>query len=286
MAHIVALAATIEPPLLAALGDAARGKGSLTEAEGWRLLQVCYDRLAVLFRAAPSIIAQCQRGEELVRVDLPSGVTRAALGTVYDAANRLVGVIVGDGGLSQWLTPGWLGRLLVVVNGMSTPETWPLFVLETVAGWRTAADEMSAWRQAVSLLHTESRWTTDEPARLAALERLRRFAGIPQLPPDDGAVTDGAARNPDHYRTALTSLLVRRLEQNDAWPRPARGVPVGTLGRALWSLWPRVTGQRPPRRCAWVGCQSDLPADGHGNLRYCDVHRREAARLRAAKNRA
>ncbi len=80
-------------------------------------------------------------------------------------------------------------------------------------------------------------------------------------------------------------LLTTRLRQVDAWPYPA-GEQVGTFGRALWSVWPRLTGRKPPRACTWPGCPTLLPSNAHGNRVLCDEHRRDSARRRAARNRA
>jgi hypothetical protein len=79
-------------------------------------------------------------------------------------------------------------------------------------------------------------------------------------------------------------LLAMRLRQVDAWPYPV-GEQVGTFARALWSVWQRLIGHRPPRTCTWPQCSTMLPADAHGNRRHCDQHRRERDRVRAARNR-
>lgn len=91
--------------------------------------------------------------------------------------------------------------------------------------------------------------------------------------------------DPADRRATLTALLVLRLQQVDAWPYPT-GDLLGTFPRALWSLWQPVTGRRPQRPCTWPGCAVLLPPDSHGNRRFCDLHRRMAARDRAAQNRA
>jgi hypothetical protein len=85
-------------------------------------------------------------------------------------------------------------------------------------------------------------------------------------------------------RLRARGALIARLQQVDAWPYPS-GALVGTFGRALWSVWPRITQQRAERRCAWPGCAIILPPDAHGNRTQCDAHQREAARLRAARTR-
>jgi hypothetical protein len=91
------------------------------------------------------------------------------------------------------------------------------------------------------------------------------------------------ATDPDR-RSALRALLLYRLQTIDAWPYPREEL-LGTFPRALWSLWKPVTGQRPQRRCASQECTRLLPDDAHGNRRLCDEHRKEADRLRAARNR-
>jgi hypothetical protein len=109
-------------------------------------------------------------------------------------------------------------------------------------------------------------------------DACRELAGwVDELSKPDAASTDG--------RAILTALLVLRLQHVDAWPYPT-GDLLGTFPRALWSLWRPVTGRRPQRPCTWLGCTRLLPADAHGNRRYCDEHQRVAHRERAARNRA
>jgi hypothetical protein len=80
------------------------------------------------------------------------------------------------------------------------------------------------------------------------------------------------------------ALLTLRLQQIDAWPYPT-GEQLGTFGRALWTVWPRLVQQSPQRRCTWPDCATMLPVGAHGNRDYCDLHRRETARLRSARRR-
>jgi hypothetical protein len=80
-------------------------------------------------------------------------------------------------------------------------------------------------------------------------------------------------------------LLTTRLRQVGAWPYPA-GEQLGTFGRALWSVWPRLVRERPPRACNEPGCAALLPAEASGNRSLCDEHQRDHARQRAARNRA
>jgi len=94
----------------------------------------------------------------------------------------------------------------------------------------------------------------------------------------------GAARATTADLARAQELLTTRLRQVDAWPYPA-GELIGTFGRGLWSVWPRLTGRNPPRACDWAGCSTLLPLDAHGNRTYCDEHRRESPRRRAARNR-
>jgi hypothetical protein len=85
-------------------------------------------------------------------------------------------------------------------------------------------------------------------------------------------------------RATLRALLVLRLRAVDAWPFPTDEL-LGTFGRALWSLWEPVTGERPPRPCSEVGCANLLPAGARSDRHLCDEHRREHDRERAARNR-
>ncbi|HEY5433767.1 MAG TPA: hypothetical protein VIK13_00915 [Candidatus Limnocylindrales bacterium] len=80
------------------------------------------------------------------------------------------------------------------------------------------------------------------------------------------------------------ALLTLRLQQVDAWPYPS-GEQLGTFGRALWTVWPRLVQQSPQRRCTWPECTTFLPVGAHGNRQHCDEHRREAPRLRSARQR-
>jgi hypothetical protein len=98
------------------------------------------------------------------------------------------------------------------------------------------------------------------------------------------AILRAARTASESERSQAKAVLTLRLQQVDAWPYPA-GDQLGTFGRALWTVWPRLVGQQPQRRCAWEGCSTLLPTDAHGNRQHCDEHRRECDRLRAADNR-
>ena len=94
----------------------------------------------------------------------------------------------------------------------------------------------------------------------------------------------GLASAGPNGREALRATLVYRLQSVDAWPYPTDAI-LGTFPRALWSVWQPLTGARPRRACAWPDCTALLPEDAHGSRRLCDDHRREADRIRAARNR-
>ena len=115
-------------------------------------------------------------------------------------------------------------------------------------------ETLSAWRQAATGLQT---WT--------AILRATRTANPAEI-------------------SQPKALLTLRLQQVDAWPYPS-GEQLGTFGRALWTVWPRLVQQSPQRRCTWPDCATLLPVGAHGNRDYCDQHRREAARLRSARTR-
>jgi hypothetical protein len=143
------------------------------------------------------------------------------------------------------------------------------------------------------------------PAELIPPDSLGRFATSLQpyireniLPPESVESWRAAAKElagwvvvvslipgakPEELTRARAALTLR-LQQVDAWPYPS-GALVGAFGRALWSLWPRIVRERPERRCAWADCTTMLSGNAHGNRRYCDAHRREIARLRAARVR-
>ncbi len=117
-------------------------------------------------------------------------------------------------------------------------------------------ETVGAWRQAATELGT---WT--------AILRAARTASSAEL-------------------SQAKSLLTLRLQQVDAWPYPS-GDQLGAFGRALWTVWPRLVGHSPQRRCEWdEGCSTLLPIDAHGNRRICDEHLRKRAQRRAAANRA
>jgi hypothetical protein len=115
-------------------------------------------------------------------------------------------------------------------------------------------ETVSAWRQAATELQT---WT--------AILRAARTASELEV-------------------AQAKSLLILRLQQVDAWPYPS-GDQLGAFGRALWTVWPRLVGQPPQRRCAWEGCSTLLAPGAHGNRRHCDDHRRERDRRRMAAYR-
>jgi hypothetical protein len=143
------------------------------------------------------------------------------------------------------------------------------------------------------------------PAEAIAPEALGRFATSLQpyidqniLPPETVAAWRIAAAELARWSVVVSLIrgatpaelaearakLTLRLQQVDAWPYPS-GEVVGAFARALWSLWPRIVQQPPRRRCHWPSCPDLLPVDAHGTRRFCDAHRREAARLRAARVR-
>jgi hypothetical protein len=116
---------------------------------------------------------------------------------------------------------------------------------ENVSAWREAATELQRW---------------------ANILRATRTADPPEISP-------------------WKALLTLRLQQTYAWRYPS-GQQLGAFGRALWTVWTRLVQQPPQRRCTWPDqCPTLLPPDAHGNRRYCDAHRREAARQRSARSR-
>jgi hypothetical protein len=116
------------------------------------------------------------------------------------------------------------------------------------------AETATAWREAATELQD---W--------ANILRARRTAGRDRI-------------------SQWKALLILRLQQVDAWPYPS-GQQLGAFGRALWTVWTRLVQQPPQRCCTWPHCATRLPPGAHGNRHYCDVHRREAPRLRSARGR-
>lgn len=224
--------------------------------------------------------------DEEIEVPLPSGLTPVALRHAFELA-RLSLDMAGSrsGDLVSQLQPGWLGGLVAQYSVTPGMETFPFVAVEAVGAWRTAATEASSWRDAVRELRVAPRgWRRRAATRMRCIQTLRMAAGLP--PTLAERVQPKTVADRDDYRAELMTILIRRLQEEAAWPRPGAGVPVPTVGRALWSLWPKVTTQRPPRYCEWAQCTEALAPDAHGNRRYCDAHRAAAARERAARHYA
>jgi hypothetical protein len=189
-----------------------------------------------------------------------------------------------DGGLAAAVEPGSIGRFATLAGQYRSGQDTGLSVLQGVDDWRRAAVELAAWGEAVRLLRGLAAGRDGADQLNALLGQLREFAGVgtPEQPRPAARLADKI----DTLRGSAASLLTLRLQQVDAWPLPDDDT-VGAFGRALWSLWSPITGKRAPMRCQWrAGCLRLLPEGVHGNRRYCDVHRREVDRERAARNRS
>ncbi len=243
--------------------------------------------LAVLARyqaTASEIEADTARGDELVHVRVPPGVTADRLRLAARLMASTFSPMAREGGIAATLEPGTLGRFDMLLGQYRNADGVPLGLSDTVEAWRRAAAELVVWEQAVRLLRAaDTRRDVAAPLR-AALAALRGFAG---LGAEDAPIPSPHATDPVTLRNAAAALLTLRLQQVDAWPLPENEV-VGAFGRSLWSLWPRVTSRQPARTCQWPGCSRWLPTSAHGNSRYCqdrEEHKREAARQRAERNR-
>jgi hypothetical protein len=198
------------------------------------------------------------------------------------AANLVLSVlemIERDGGVSALLDPSELGRFAAEVAPYHAARIFRLAPPETLDTWRLAARELADWTSAVRDL----RILRAAPTRRRVsppISALRAYGGVGEAEVAE-EIDDERALSAE-----LSALLALRLQQIGAWPYPAEAL-VGTFGRALWSLWRPIKASAPPRRCAWPGkCSTVLSESSHGNRRYCEYHRRMAARDRAARSRA
>jgi len=222
-------------------------------------------------------------GDEPAHVAVPAGVTQHRLRLARQLLITTFGAMGGEGGLGAVYEPGGLARWATLLNLYSSVQETPVLTPESADAWRTAASELAMWQTVVRLLNAPKVGQQAGPQLREALLGLQRYAAIDQQDCTRRGVA--AADAADRLRIEAEALLTLRLQQVGAWPFP-EGEAVGTFARALWSLWPRITGHQPSRRCRWrEGCQRLLPDHGHGNRRYCEEHRREAARQRAQRNR-
>jgi hypothetical protein len=285
-AYVVVSFACMEPEMLTALLRLTEDERLPSETRAHTRARLWEEGLAALARYEAMIEANPSNpalGDEPVRVLVPPSITaqrlrltRRLLLTTWRAMGR-------DGGPGAVLEHGSLGRFATLLSQYAGVQQTPLMPPENVNAWRTAAAELATWQEAVRLLRALAAGHTVAPMLRPVLTNLCGFAGISNC--EGSRRPPAAADAHDQLRGEAASLLTLRLQQLDAWPLPEEEA-VGAFGRALWSLWPPITGKQPDRRCQWrEGCPRLLPDDGHGNRRYCEVHRKEAARERAQRNR-
>ncbi|MGC8635303.1 MAG: hypothetical protein ACP5VP_11730 [Candidatus Limnocylindrales bacterium] len=290
-AYLLAAFAQVDPSLVARLLEALTPGSARSAAERAELRELLWrEWLRVLpwyTAQGDAIEADRARGDALVRVSAPPGTTVERLRSARRLLQETFRSMADHGGPGSTLEPGTLGGLTALINAYPGLDATPLYLPETVSAWRMASAELALWQEAVHCLRRLGR-DSGAASRLdpllnqltSTLTQLAAFAGVSR------GVAEGLvppAR--DSVRAEAASLLTLRLQQVGAWPRPADEV-VGAFARALWSLWLPLTGRQPQRRCAWPsGCAVLLPADAHGNRRYCEAHRRQAQRDRAARNR-
>jgi hypothetical protein len=245
-AHLLAAVAETDPVLSQRLLDLFTGNGPLLASDQER------ERLTQAFDEQEQVmLAAIGRRERLLSKQVKKGDAHVRV-SPKPGTGRYLG-----------LTARYLRVLVAKAEEAGTTAT--LIPPDSLGRFATSlqpyieenivpTETVSAWRQAATELQT---WT--------AILRATRTANPAEI-------------------SQPKALLTLRLQQVDAWPYPS-GEQLGTFGRALWTVWPRLVHQSPQRRCTWPDCATLLPAGAHGNRDYCDEHRREAARLRSARRR-
>jgi hypothetical protein len=291
-AHLLIAFAGMDPPMMDRLNWA---EESLANATGERLSPDERSRLRpILWREtfaamaryeqmAGEMAADLARGDEPVHVRVPVGMTADRLRMAATLVGSTFGGLGRDGGAGAVLEPGGLGRMATVLGQYPGVDDLPFTAPETVEAWYGAASELAAWTEAVRLLRARTAGRDGVGQLHAVLATLRGYAGVDGA--DRASPPSSRAADLSTLRSAAASILTLRLQQVDAWPLPEDEV-VGAFARALWSLWGPITGTVPARRCRWRdGCSRWLPPGGHGNLQYCEAHRKQAPRDRARRNR-
>lgn len=181
--------------------------------------------------------------------------------------------------------------LLPVRGGPAMEDLHGLFDLrrqDRITDWRQLAKECVAWMEAIHAL-------ASAPSGREQLPRWRaRMRGLVERIESDLAdgtdvradpVPEVELRSVMRVRARLLRLLAQRSHEAGLPVLPPDGV-LGTEARTLISIDRALRSGAPVRQCSWPGgCSETLPPGSHGNRRYCDAHRSEAARLRVARNR-
>jgi hypothetical protein len=273
--------------LSAGLLDRLGENPSLSASDRTRLRRTFWDegfQALTRYDSPDNITAgQGDQGEPLVYVTVPPGVGTGGLLHARELLRLTFAAMGRDGGVSAAVEPGGMaGFVMLMSQYQSGQEVAPLLP-HSVADWRRAGEELANWSEAVRLLRGLEAGRRFADQLGGVLDKLSEFAGVGPTVRSGHAAATGATI--DSLRGSAAALLTLRLQQVGAWPLP-QDDPVGAFGRALWSLWRPITGKRALIRCRWRdGCSRLLPDGAHGNRRFCDDHRREAARERAARNR-
>jgi hypothetical protein len=287
-ANLIAAFAQVDPELIDGLLCALDPNASIPTEERARLRGLLWgEGLGTLGRydsVSKTMARQTAEGERQAFVVVPRAVGAERLGLAREALKRTFAAMGRDGGMAAAVEPGGIGQFVTLTSQYRSAQDSVLSLPQAVDDWRRAAKELAGWAEAVRLLRRLAAGRDGADQLEAVLGQLREFAGTGAAAQPRPAARP--APNLDALRGAAASLLALRLQQVGAWPRPDDDI-VGAFGRALWSLWSPITGKRAPRRCQWrAGCLRLLPEGAHGNRRYCDQHKREVARERAARNRS
>lgn len=287
-ASMLAAVAQIDQTLSAGLIDALGDYPSLPTGERARLRGLLMGEIVRLLArydsTARTLASPIAAGDQFVRIAVPRGVGIDDLLRARELVRRTWAAMGRDGGATAAFEPGGMGGLVTLMDQYQSGQELALLTPQTVDDWHRAARELACWGETLRLLRGLAVGRDLADQLEGVLEQLEEFAGV------GGPGQLRAAVNPDGnidaWRAAASSLLALRLQQVEAWPLPERDI-VGAFGRALWSIWGPITGKHAPRRCHWrSGCTRPLRDGAHGNTRYCDEHKREAPRARAARNRS
>lgn len=177
-------------------------------------------------------------------------------------------------------------RSLLVLVAVLLPPASPAWAAlgrlvkpEHAAAWYQLVAECAAWRNAIDAQRQWEYGANDgRTMALRAWQALRR-ALLATMPIEANSSVEVA--NPEDLRYQLLDLVTLRCCIAGVDPRPQ--ALVGTEGRALWSIRDALATSEEPRICAWLaGCAQLLPPGSYAHRQYCDSHRLEANRRRAA----
>ncbi|MDE3103330.1 MAG: hypothetical protein KGJ98_13970 [Chloroflexota bacterium] len=182
--------------------------------------------------------------------------------------------------------------LLPVRSGPAMEDLQGLFDLrrqDRITDWRQLAKESVAWMEAIDALASAPSGREQLPGWRARMRSLVERIESDLMNGTDGRRADPVPevelRSVMRVRARLLRLLAQRLHAAGFPVLPPDGV-LGTEARTLISIDRALRSGAPARLCSWPGgCSETLPPGSHGNRRYCDAHRGEAARLRVARNR-